>query len=149
MKIFLMVFAMTFAGLVSQARTCFVAQKPAPSFVPKTVCLESLNVNSDGGTGEVAADTLRSEKKILKMTSFNRQNENRASFEAQGNLVEEWESGCFSSESVLVLLKGTMDTRYTPQVDPAQLTLSVRYSYITDNCHNPRREQELEYVQVR
>lgn len=146
MKIGLILLVITLGSLVSQANTCFVATQTTPSGLSRTLCFENLNISETVGSVVLTTEKETSVAKELEITSFVRHNEERLNFEAKLTLIKAWEVPCFVGDSAVATISGALDSRFSPEIDPTSLTVSVEYADSYDTCHLEPRTQTINYV---
>ncbi len=148
MKAAFTIAALTFVSVFAQASVCFKAEKLVPSYVPQTICVDSLEIGDSAGSAFISTETFAGSHKALEIVSYVRHNEEKAAFQAQAVLTKPWEVNCFVGDEVNVVISGVVDTRENPEINPASLSLKVNYAGGYDSCHNPEREESVDYVQV-
>jgi hypothetical protein len=149
MKAIFTVAAISIVSVFAQAEVCFKAQTLVPSYVPQTICVESLEVGDSSGSAVISTEKTAASHQSLQIMSYVRHNEEKAAFEAQAVLTKPWEANCLVGDEVNALISGVVDTRENPEINPASLSLTVTYARGYDTCHNPKYENSAIYAQVK
>lgn len=113
------------------------------SNIPQQICLENLSVNNEGTEISVYSYFDASLFKNLKLTYFERRNENGYSFRSEATLFREFDPGCGYSENIILKIKGQTDNDHVADVN--YLDITVTQDVTNDTCHSTPQQTIFTY----
>ncbi|MFZ3230082.1 MAG: hypothetical protein WA160_07750 [Pseudobdellovibrio sp.] len=146
MKLSILVFAIVLSSISSFARSCYVAKQTVYTNLPKVICLDSLNLNQNDGSVFLTTDLNAATMQTLKTTSYSRHTEDVIGFIATLSLISSWNGGCFQGESADIIIGGKIDSRYAPEVNTDDLSVTLVYQSTNDTCHSEATTETFEYL---